>query len=741
MPVNSSVQFLQFLQGMNEKEILSTTRRIHDLLSVKRLKEAMAELRPMLAETGASASLEELGQIDTTYRYMLNYTVQGIKDPERQKIYRKIVSDLYELNDRAASSLLTRVSTEYVYVRKRIFRDDPGLESFIQNYLDDSDLLNPDQPEYLRDLSRLFHLVWLTDEYREREVRLVELTRDSKALSVPEKALMVTALNFSLFRYFDKRKFNLLFSFFEQENEEIRQRALIGLLLAFSRYDARLAWYPAIRGRLLVMDENPEFKLLVKEVIMQLIRSRDTDNLSRRMQEEILPEMIRLTPQIRNKLDLDKLLGDSLKDDQNPEWQEIFEDTPGLKDKMQELTEMQMDGDDVFIGTFQNLKGFPFFRHLINWFFPFTLDHPEICSLENSGEFAWMKGFLESVERSFYLCNSDKYSICFGIRSMPADMQKFLSDGLKAEADQLKEMLDDDKLIDPLQQSRRVIRQYTQDLYRFFRLYPDRQGFDDFFGWKLDFYRKDFYRDLFRGDTKSLYAIAGFYLQKKNYREAAEAFGVLEQAGDMSAEVLQKSGFAWQKTGNFQKALDYYLKADLMLPENIWNLKKIGLCYRYLKQPDNALQYYRQAELFDSEDLSTQVSIGHCLLDLQNFEEALRSYFKVEYLSPENTKVWRPIAWCSFVLGKFDQARKYYDKLLEKEPTHFDLINLGHLEWCQGSREAALERYRQSMNNGAIDMDEFISLFDADREQLVRHGVDADDIPIMLDQLRYLTIG
>jgi tetratricopeptide (TPR) repeat protein len=321
---------------------------------------------------------------------------------------------------------------------------------------------------------------------------------------------------------------------------------------------------------------------------------------------------------------------------------------------------------------------------------------------------------------------------------MPGDMQKFLSDGLKAEADQLKEMLEDDKLIDPLQDARRVIRQYTQDLYRFFRLYPDKQGFDDFFSWKLDFYRKDFYRDLFLGDSASLYSIAGFYLQKKNYREAAEAYGMLEQSGDLSAEVLQKSGYAWQKTGNFQKSLDYYLKADLILPENIWNLKKIGLCYRYLKQPEKALQYYRQAELFDPEDLNTQVSISHCLLDLQNYDEALRSYFKVEYLAPENTKVWRPIAWCSFVLGKFEQSRKYYQKLVEKEPSHFDLISLGHLEWCLGNRGAALDSYRKSLITGSIDMDEFVTVFESDRDQIIKHGVDPEDIPIMLDQLRYL---
>jgi tetratricopeptide (TPR) repeat protein len=724
---------------MNEKEILSSSRRIHDLLSVKRLKEAMAQLRPLLFSSAVNSWIEELEQIDSTYQVMLEYTVKGTPDPERQKVYRKMVANLYELTDRVSESLLTKVSTQYVHVRKRIFRDDAGLESFIQGFLNLPDRISSSEPEYLRDLSRLFHLIWLTDEFHDREVQLVEQVRDSTSLSVSEKALLVTALNFSVLRYFDKHKFDLLFSFIDTEEEELRQRALIGLLLAFYRYDARMIYYPAIRGRLLVMDEVRDFKKMVLEVIMQLIRGRNTDQLSRRMQEEILPEMLKLTPQIRNKLDLDLLLGENLSDEENPEWQEIFSDAPGLKDKMQELTEMQMEGDDVFIGTFQMLKGFPFFRHLINWFFPFTPNHPEILALQDSGEFAWMKGFLDSVDKSFYLCNSDKYSICFGIRSMPADMQKFLSDGLHAEAEQLKEMLDGDKILDPLQQSRRVIRQYIQDLYRFYRFYPDKQGFDDLFNWKLDFYRKDFYRELFRGDNDALYSIAGFYMQKKNYREAAEAFGILEQSGDMSAEVLQKLGYAWQKSGNYLKALDFYLKADLLLSQNLWNLKKIGLCYRYLKQPELALPFYRQAEMLDPDDLNTEISIGHCMLDLQDYEGALKSYYKVEYLMPENHKAWRPIAWCSFVLGRFDQARKYYNKLVERGPSHHDLIGLGHLEWCEGNRHEAIECYRQSLIIGKIDIEEFLTVFEQDREQLLKQGLDPEEIPILLDRLRYLS--
>ncbi|MFH0762042.1 MAG: hypothetical protein V2A67_11120, partial [Bacteroidota bacterium] len=67
-------------------------------------------------------------------------------------------------------------------------------------------------------------------------------------------------------------------------------------------------------------------------------------------------------------------------------------------------------------------------------------------------------------------------------------------------------------------------------------------------------------------------------------------------------------------------------------------------------------------------------------------------------------------------------------------------ISLGNLEWCQGNRSAALELYRRSLSTGSIDFDGFISLFESDREQLIKHGVEPDDIPIMLDQLRYVSM-
>jgi len=280
-----------------------------------------------------------------------------------------------------------------------------------------------------------------------------------------------------------------------------------------------------------------------------------------------------------------------------------------------------------------------------------------------------------------------------------------------------------------------------EDLKRnkaFFKIHPEKSAFNDIFSKPLDFHNKSFFKDLFIGDQTILYSIAGFYFEKKYFREAAEVYGILEENGEVSAEVLQKMGYAFQKQEDDQKALDCYLKADILLPENVWNLKKIGLCYRYLKQPDKALPYYRQAEYQDPENLHTEISIAHCLLDLQKHEEALKSYFKVEYLAPDNHKVWRPIAWCSFVLGKFDQSKKYYNKLLDRGRNPFDLMNLGHVEWCQGNRKLALDHYRGSIVDAEMWMDSFLDSFQEELQHLIEHGVDREDIPIVLDHLRYL---
>jgi tetratricopeptide (TPR) repeat protein len=311
-----------------------------------------------------------------------------------------------------------------------------------------------------------------------------------------------------------------------------------------------------------------------------------------------------------------------------------------------------------------------------------------------------------------------------------------MTQAMKAEMEQIKELRDDEELLDRGLKAEFISNQYIQDLYRFYKLFPRKEDFEDIFNWRFDFHNKLALGDILKEDRKVLRNIAEYYFAKDHFEEAAGIFRyLLEQ--ETSGELYQKIGWCHEKTGDFESALEAYRKTELYEVNQLWNLKKIALCYRNLKMPVMALEYYQAAEKIDPENLGIQINIGNCLLELVKYEEALKCYFRVEYLAPGNKKVWRPIAWCSFLIGKREQAEKYFLKLMDDEPNKHDYINMGHVQWSLGNRKAALAYYKKSISKIGFSETEFLEVFEEDITHLLNQGVDNDDIPIMLDQLRY----
>lgn len=731
---------------MTEQELKKRYAEICSNLATRRLKPAFDMLGKLISENGLGVYYDEYQNLEETYHFMLKYTVEGIKDPERQKIYRKLIVSVFELSDKINEAIRLRLSPSIEYEKKRLFKT-----SFISNF---SEYLAELEDFYLQDetpgdetaslaaakehqqkMRRLFYHIWFTDKLSPDEVEPLRNFILSPVVLVAYKSFMVTALMLSLQRYFDPEKFTLLFDAYDSEEMEINQRALVGVLINLYRYDARLTFYPAITGRLKILNENPEFKRNLERVIIQLIRSKETEKLQQRIRDEILPEMIKISPVLKDKINLDSLMEEGLSEDKNPDWEEIFKDSPGLMDKMQEFSELQMEGADVFMGSFAMLKSFPFYGEMGNWFIPFFTENPEIADTLRFSDDTGRR-LMEALNKAPVLCNSDKYSFCFSIQSLPKENREFMAQGINAEMDQLKELEEDEELTQPGRKAEFVSNQYVQDLYRFYKLFPRKNDFEDIFNWRFDFHNKQALGGILKEDPKVLRNIAEYYFAKNHFNEAAELFGLLLEE-EKNGELYQKLAYCHQKTGDFEQALDGYLKAELYDINRLWNLKKIALCYRNLKQPGKALEYYQAAEKIDSEDLNNQLNIGHCLLELDEYDEALKCYFKVEYLAPGNKKVWRPIAWCSFLTGKKEQAEKYFIQLIEDEPNKHDYMNMGHVQWSLNNRKAALDYYQKSISKNGFSEAEFLEVFGEDLPHLISQGIDSDDVPIMLDQLRY----
>ena len=135
-----------------------------------------------------------------------------------------------------------------------------------------------------------------------------------------------------------------------------------GLILNLHYYNGRILLYPEVTERINTLSQDSKFREHCRYTVLQIIRSRETENLSRKLQDEILPQVERLKPMIEEKLDLDNILPKDKNEEKNPDWAEMFSDSEEIFKTMEELTKLQMEGADVYMSAFANMKHFDFSR-------------------------------------------------------------------------------------------------------------------------------------------------------------------------------------------------------------------------------------------------------------------------------------------------------------------------------------------------------------------------------------------
>ena len=395
-----------------------------------------------------------------------------------------------------------------------------------------------------------------------------------------------------------------------------------------------------------------------------------------------------------------------------------------------QMSELQMEGADVYMSTFSNLKNYPFFREIHNWFRVFSLDQPDVRKALGEGGMAGMIG--KSMLSSGIFCNSDTYSIALTFSQIPREQRDLMTNQINEEA--LEAMEEKATSASPSSVTETfTARQYAHDLYRFFNLFSRRHEFHNPFDSNLNLLIDSPLSPILQSN-ESEQAIAAWLLGKNYYDEAVQAFRLMESTAhpySTDYRFYQQMGYALQRTQSYNEALEAYRRSDILQGNNNWTLRHSAQCLRILGQPDEALKLLLQAEKNMADNLSLQIQIGDCLVDLKQYDEALTRFFKVDYLKPDYPKAWRAIGWCALLAGRTDRAVEYYDKLMAGKPTGNDCLNAGHAHFVAGNIQMAVSLYRQSRKT--LGAEQFEAEFEKDRPILIEKGISQQDIPLLLD--------
>ena len=730
---------------MDEKHIENIQQNVIALLGENRLKQAIAALEENVEGLQDWELRSRFTEMQTAYGFMLEYLGKGMPDPDRERLHGELIGRCYILNDQIAVARLSESSSKVYFQMRRKHKglaDYDGAVSRLEENHANMEIAESMPAEECRSLKeqlgkehetllhQLFNIIWCSSNWSRSDAEKITAAITGETIGVNDRATLASAAMLSALKCFEPIKATTLCRIAESKESIISTRAIIGIIITLFRYEKRLKHYPELSAAIDALKENPTLVRRMETIQIQLLRCRETQKIDRKMREEIIPAMMKNQHLNNEKLSIDILKEIEDDEDKNPEWRKWLEQDE-IKGKLEEMAKWQIEGADLYMSTFSQLKNFPFFGEITNWFRPFDTTVPSIAEVmpkEKLGN----RTILGAICSSPVFCNSDKYSFCFTMQRIPTEQREMLMNQI-TEGGEMNEQDADTFAQIPAEKKAEVeSNQYIQDLYRFFKVSNFRGEFNDPFTLQLNLLEKDSLRTLINSNEAVLRTFR-YLVEKEYYEEAYKAGSIFETTGECDAQFFQEMGYCRQKEHDYNTAIDYYTKADIIKPDTLWTLRHIAQCYRLQGESDKALSYYQMAEELAPENISLLLQTGESFATMKQYEEAFARFYKVEYLKPSSRRAQRAIAWCSFITGKDEQARAYYRRLQEQpSPAFEDYLNAAHVEWVNHNNATAVELYSKAKEI-AGSSERVADQIMRDSEVLIARGVSENELLLLRD--------
>lgn len=679
---------------------------------------AIAEMDVYLQAWPQPQSKEVLNGIKADYDLMVDYWRRGVEDPRQDEMYQHLLQRLYVLYANIMVfrriqqyPMLTRLYSEVKMVRRQwslaLIREE--LEGFVSSVA-----MLELEPEHLRQtksdtvyrehqqfMDQLFNYLLVSHSWSEGVGNDFEDLLTTPTVDSIDQQLMASAITLSALNQFDMVKFRLLVNVYRRAvDEQVRQRALTGWALLLSA-----GWMPIYPEQAQIVTGLLSSEKVCQELTelqIQIIYCLDSERDTQTIEKEIMPDLLK-NGQIRvTRNGIEELEEDQIEDILHPDIAE--ERMEKLEQSITRMMDMQKEGADIYYGGFSQMKRFPFFNKISNWFVPFYLQHPDMKEYVSDDNIKLAQALM-SVSP---FCNSDQYSFLLASKQVLANLPKSIREIIgRGEI-----VLASDAARSQEKSSPAYIRRlYLMDLYRFFRLNPARNEFHNPFV-ESNTGKSDclfFCLPLFTGSPLESYKDGVVRLMKRKKMENP-AMNLLDSYSEDHHNVQY---FLWQ--GMYEQALAQDPQNEKALAGRARELFDLG-------DYDEAVEAYDDLLLLHPDKRSYLLNKAVCLLYLEDYDEALKLLYHLNYDNPDDSSVNSVLAWTLTCADRQEQAEKLYQQLLaEDNPGTENYENYGYCLWLQGRIDEAASMFRKYLDTTGLKAADFTFLSE---DRLLRaHGI------------------
>ena len=720
---------------MNVEEILS--KAINCLMD-RRLSNAIEVLEQLYVQRPSLMGHSEFEAIKTDYQLMVDYMGRGFSDSHRESLYSTLLQRLYRVAADLEISWRCKNVSAYVNsfrVIDHLNTSHDFVRTVLESFVSDIAMLSL-QAEETREqkstelydrhqsfMNRLFSALWTSCQWTDDDCKFYTELLLSPTVMSTDQQVIVSAISLGAMNQFDINKFKTLVNVYQQATDEhVRQRALVGWVLAvFEGMDI----FPEQDTLIRELCENPTITRELLTLQIQFFYSKDAEKDNDKIQRDIMPDIMRNSNLTIGRLGIMEKEEDAIESILHQDADEKRMEQ--MEEKVRKMMDMQKQGSDIYFGGFSQMKRFPFFNDMVNWFTPFYLNHPALRPvISKLGD----TKFLNTLMERSNFCESDRYSFAFAleqiINQLPSD---------------IKEVIGSDAMLGPLAESDDVEdaisirRTYLQDLYRFFRLYHTANDFINPFE---DNGKGDFVADTFFFTYKSFMGtglddvklrLASHLYKHQQMTELAELLTTFQSSDPRYAILMGYTNIHMGKAEFAYQFFDYALKAE---PDNQWALK--GKARAALDAEDYKTAEEVYTELLKLEPGHKNYTMNRCvaLLKLGKTSEVREELFRLDYQYPEDMNVKRVLAWAMLSDNSLDKASQLYETLLTSTPAHEDYLNAGYCQWAMGNVQRAVELFREWMVKSGKSTEQLLEEFRSDADTLEMYGISETDCFLML---------